>query len=94
MKKVVLGALLLAGITTMTSCKKVYSCECKTVVETETSDPYTVSKVFSLDQKMKEAQADASCAQTSSQISAQNQEIINNDPNDEYVSMVTTCSVK
>lgn len=94
MKKVVFSALLLAGLTTMTSCKKAYSCECVTNVETENGDPYTTSKIVSLDQKMKEKQAVAACDQTSSQIAAQNQEIINNDPNEEYVSMTTVCSVK
>jgi hypothetical protein len=93
MKKVVLSALLLAGLTTMTSCKKVYSCECSTVVTTINNDVLTSTEIFSLDEKMKEAQADASCAQTEEQMNAQNAAIVADDNND-YDAMVTACDVK
>lgn len=93
MKKVVLSALLLAGLTTMTSCKKVYSCECSTVASTFNNDVLTSKEIFSLDEKMKEAQADASCAQTEEQMNAQNAAIVA-DENNDYVTMVTACEVK
>lgn len=93
MKKVVLSALLLAGLTTMTSCKKVYSCDCSTVATTINNDVLTTSKVYSLDEKMKESQADASCAQTEEQMNAQNAAIVADDNND-YDAMVTVCEVK
>ena len=93
MKKVVLGALLLAGITTMTSCKKVYSCECSTVATTFNNDILTSTKIFSLDEKMKIAQADASCAQTEEQMNAQNAVIVA-DLNNDYGAMITTCDLK
>jgi hypothetical protein len=93
MKKVVLSALLLAGLTTMTSCKKVYSCECSTVVTTINNDVLTSTEIFSLDEKMKEAQADASCSQTEEQMNAQNAAIVADDNND-YDAMVTACDVK
>ena len=93
MKKVVLSALLLAGLTTMTSCKKVYSCDCSTVATTINNDVLTTSKVYSLDEKMKESQADASCAQTEEQMNAQNAAIVADDNND-YDAMVTACEVK
>jgi hypothetical protein len=93
MKKVVLSALLLAGLTTMTSCKKVYSCECSTLATTINNDVLTTSKVYSLDEKMKESQADASCAQTEEQMNAQNAAIVADDNND-YDAMVTACEVK
>ena len=93
MKKVVLSALLLAGLTTMTSCRKVYSCECSTVVTTINNDVLTSTEIFSLDEKMKEAQADASCSQTEEQMNAQNAAIVADDNND-YDAMVTACDVK
>ncbi|MEI8136059.1 MAG: hypothetical protein WCH21_01915 [Bacteroidota bacterium] len=93
MKKVVLSALLLAGLTTMTSCKKVYSCECSTLATTINNDVLTITKVYSLEQKMKEKQADASCAQTEEQMNAQNAAILA-DVNNDYDAMVTVCDVK
>ena len=77
----------------MTSCKKVYSCECSTVATTINNDVLTTSKVYSLDEKMKESQADASCAQTEEQMNAQNAAIVADDNND-YDAMVTACEVK
>jgi hypothetical protein len=93
MKKVVLSALLLAGLTTMTSCRKVYSCECSTVATTFNNDVLTSTKIFSLDEKMKEGQADASCAQTEEQMNAHNAAIVA-DENNDYDAMVTACDVK
>ena len=93
MKKVLFSALLLAGLSTFTSCKKAYSCECKTTYTDGDGDAMTLTQVSSLDEKMKESQADASCAQTEEQMNAQNAAIVADDNND-YDAMVTACEVK
>lgn len=94
MKKLVLGAFLLASMAAITSCKKSYSCECVTQGLTSTNviiNPIT--KVVAISEKMKEKQADASCTQTEDQMNALNTEIVNKS-NSDYTMLETVCGIK
>jgi hypothetical protein len=71
MKKIVLSAIVLASMFAITSCKKTYSCECKTTLKdpsTGATETHTETKPIS--QKMKEKQAQSACNQTAEQIVA------------------------
>jgi hypothetical protein len=92
MKKVLFSALLLAGLSTITSCKKDYSCECTTAAVIGV-DVVTSTKIVALSEKMKEKQGDAACAQTETQMNSLNNEIVA-DVDNVYDALVTTCDLK
>lgn len=93
MKKVLLSVLVLASISTFTSCKKSYSCECKTVTTIDGVSE-TSSQVVALGEKMKEKQGEATCDQTEIQMNSLNDEIIADTDNVSYDDLTTTCDLK
>jgi hypothetical protein len=93
MKKIVLSALLLASMSVVTSCKKTYSCECKTTYTDGNSDVITLTQVKSIDEKMKEKQATASCKESEAQMNYVNDDL-NADPTGSYYDINSTCAIK
>jgi hypothetical protein len=77
----------------MTSCKKVYSCECKTTYTDGNSDLITLTQVKSIDEKMKEKQATASCKESEEQMNYVNNDL-NEDPTGPYTDIKSTCALK
>jgi len=92
MKKVLFSALLLAGLSTFTSCKKSYSCECTTVTTVDGVSESS-SQIVALGEKMKEKQGDASCDQTEAQMNSLNDEIVA-DVDNNYDDLTTVCDLK
>ncbi len=92
MKKVLFSALLLAGLSTITSCKKDYSCECTTAAVIG-GDVVTTTKIVALSEKMKEKQGNAACDQTQDQMNSFNSEIISDTAN-VYDALATECTLK
>jgi hypothetical protein len=93
MKKVLLSVLVLASISTFTSCKKSYSCECKTTYTDGNGDVITLTQTSPLSEKMKEKQASASCKESQTQMSYVNADL-NTDPTGPYEDIATTCAIK
>jgi hypothetical protein len=93
MKKLLLSVLVLASVSTFTSCKKSYSCECKTTYTDGAGDANTLTQVSSLSEKMKEKQATASCKESQTQMNSVNADL-NADPTGPYFDIATTCAVK
>ena len=93
MKKLLFSALLLAGLSTFTSCKKAYSCECKTTYTDGNGDGISLTQVSALDEKMKEKQATSSCKESQTQMNAVNADL-NADPTGPYEDIASTCIVK
>jgi len=93
MKKVLFSALLLAGLSTFTSCKKAYSCECKTTYTDGNGDAITLTQVSALDEKMKEKQATSSCKESQTQLNVVNADL-NADTAGTYDDIKSTCLVK
>jgi len=92
MKKLLLSVLVLAGISTFTSCKKEYSCECTTVATID-GEIVSTSKIVALGEKMKEKQGNAACDQTESQMNSLNTEIVADSAN-VYDFLATVCELK
>lgn len=71
------------------SCKKQYSCQCSTTIETPGYYPYTQSVVTPIDKKTTKKRAEVICAQTEKQL---------NKNTDDYTSpdekLTTSCAVK
>ena len=75
MKKLVIAAIVLASMSTITSCRKSYSCECVTAYTDDNGDINVVSEVISIGEKMKEKQAGATCDQTEIQMNKVNDDL-------------------
>ncbi|MBP6755759.1 MAG: hypothetical protein KA210_06400 [Bacteroidia bacterium] len=93
MKKVLLSVLVLASVSMFTSCKKSYSCECKTTYTDGNGDVITLTQTSPLSEKMKEKQASASCKESQTQMSYVNADL-NTDPTGPYEDIATTCAIK
>jgi hypothetical protein len=93
MKKVLFSAILLVNLTTITSCKKAYSCECTTVSTINGVSEETTSSI-PLSEKMKEKQGEASCNQTEDQMNSLNDELVADTANVTYDDLTTTCDLK
>ncbi len=93
MKKLVLSAFVLVCLSAMTSCKKSYSCECVTTYTDGNGSEVTLTQVKAMDEKMKDAQASASCKETEAQMNYVNDDL-NADPNGTYADISSACSVK
>ncbi len=93
MKKIVLSALLVTSVFVVTSCKKSYSCECKTTYTDGNFDQITLTQVKSIDEKMKEKQATASCKESETQMNYVNDDL-NADPTGTYYDIKSTCTLK
>lgn len=83
---------LMAGLT-FTSCKKSYSCECKTTYTDGNGDVVTLTAIEPLSEKMKDKQANSACNATAAQMKVVNNDL-NSDPTGVYEDLATTCTVK
>ena len=86
------GVALMTGLT-FTSCKKSYSCECKTTYTDGNGDPITLTSIEPLSEKMKDKQATSACNATAAQMKVVNDDL-NADPTGVYEDLTTTCAVK
>lgn len=93
MKKLIIAAIVVASMSTVTSCKKSYSCECKTTYTDGNFDQITLTQVNSISEKMKEKQATASCKETQEQMNVVNNDL-NEDPTGSYFDIKSTCALK
>lgn len=92
MKKVLLSVLFLASISTITSCRKSYSCVCVTSYTDDNGDPQTLLVTSPLSEKMKEKQASSSCDATETQMNYVNADL-NADPTGTYYDITTICDI-
>jgi hypothetical protein len=92
MKKVLFSALLLAGLSTITSCKKDHACSCSTVTTVDGVSETSI-QIVSLGEKMKEKQGEASCDQTEIQMNTLNDELVADTSNVSYDDLTTTCDL-
>jgi len=93
MKKVLLSVLVLASISTITSCQKSYSCVCVTSYTDDNGDPQTLLVNSPLSEKMKEKQASSSCDATETQMNSVNADL-NADPSGPYDDIATICDIE
>jgi hypothetical protein len=93
MKKLVIAVIVVASMSTITSCKKSYSCECKTTYTDGNGDLMILTSVNSLSEKMKEKQATASCKETQDQMNVVNNDL-NEDPTGTYADIKSACALK
>jgi hypothetical protein len=93
MKKLFITAMVIASVSSITSCKKVYSCECVTTVDIS-GVTETTTEVIELTEKMKEKQAESACNQSEDQMNSLNDELVADTDNVSYDDLNTTCSLK
>lgn len=93
MKKLFITTIVIASMASFTSCKKAYSCECVTTYTDTTGTAITLTQVKSIDEKMKEKQAESTCNQSEDQMNYVNDDL-NSDTNGIYEDLNTTCALK
>ena len=97
MKKVILLIAVFVVSGMAISCKKSYSCACRTIFTVSGSDPETLTRVEPLTEKMTKKQAKAACAQAEKQMSDNNTIInygLSSPSSGVEVTVLSTCSLQ
>lgn len=90
---IVLSALTIASLS---SCKKQYSCECKSTYSISGGSSQVDTQIHTYSEKMKEKQAESACDDTESKLTKTNNDYANDVTyfSGETVSAKTLCEVK
>lgn len=83
---------IIAVSSTVISCKKSYSCDCRTTYTDNKNIVRSLTKSEPISARMKYRQAEASCNQTEYQMNAVNANL-NTDPFGKYYDITSICAV-